>query len=136
MLLESLGLQPINVRLCGSIPRKDLGIVEDDNNDNGDPHKRVPSLRGAPWSLKDCVASDLRPSYSATTNGSTLALCDGLPGIVSQPNSRGTAMRSFVPTSGDDEVVITDYKPLSPVLEPPRWAVPAKGETRLEVSFN
>lgn len=135
MLNESFRLQPINVRLCGSIPRKELGNIVEDDNDNGDCHQRAVSLRGAPCPLPDCLTSDRRPSYFATTNGSTLAVCDGMSGLVSQPNSRGTAMRSLV-TSGEDAaaVLLMDHKPLSPVLEPPKWAVPAKGETRLEVS--
>jgi hypothetical protein len=132
MLHESLGLKPINVRLCGSIPRKELGnVVEDDNGDS------LVSLRGAPSRLPDYLAaSGHGPSYFATTNGSTLDLCDGLSGIVSQPNNRGTAMQSLNSRKRTDNgIVVTEDKPLGPVvLEPPKWAVPAKGETRLEVS--
>ena len=134
MLSESFRLQPINVRLCGSIPRKDFTIVEDD--DSSESSQRVDSLRGAPCSVPDCLTSDRRPSYFATTNGSTPAVCDAA--VISQSLSRDTNMRSLVDDEDDvakAAVLLMDHKPLSVVLEPPVWAVPAKGETRLEVSL-
>jgi len=104
-------LQPmsVNVRLCGSIPRKDL------------------TQTGAPCSLKGCLTSSnaLRPCF-ATTNGpnegSTLrksAICEALQGFLSHSNSL-ESMRA------------KQNAALGPVLEPPSWAVPAKGEARLE----
>ena len=66
----------INVRLCGAIPRGELG--------------------GAP---------------RRSTSESTHQLCDGLDGVLPQTNPFSTMK----------------------TLDIPEWAVPAKGETRLEV---
>jgi hypothetical protein len=95
-------LKPINVRLCGSIPRKDL-IIDDEQ-------------AGAPW----CRARS--SPFAMVANGPTPTLGERELIVVDQQQPPAT-MTSCV-----------DFKPLCPVLEPPAWAVPAQGETRLEVS--
>lgn len=100
------------MRLCGSIPRSAMA----DQLSCG--------LRGAPCPLSDLTSSDLNASQLAATNGptsefSTLSkssVYDGLSGIVAQNPSR----------------IPSDFPQQPPLYEPPSWAVPARGEARLE----
>ncbi|GKY92015.1 hypothetical protein MPSEU_000173100 [Mayamaea pseudoterrestris] len=118
MVNGSLGLKPINIRLCGSIPRHELNIVESDE--------------GARWSLGRRLSSVRGPSCFATTNGPTPTTSERLEPQFG--NDGETAM--MVPSmklSIDNGTIVTDDTAVGPVvLDPPKWAVPAKGETRLE----
>ena len=102
----------VNVRLCGSIPRTDMKDIRGagGGNNNGE----------APCSLKACLTSP--PLWGHRNNqgdARKMAICDALNGLA--------AKRGSVPCK--------QQLPLGPVLEPPSWAVPAKGETFLEVCF-
>jgi len=94
----------VDVRLCGSIPRSAMA-----------------GLRGAPCNpLSDLTSSDLNMSL-ATTNGSSSDLTlkpsvyHGLAGLVAHNPSMVRIVQSDLP-----------------LYEPPSWAVPARGEARLE----
>jgi len=110
---ESITTMSVDVRLCGSIPRRDM--------------KDVPS-QGAPPSLKSLTSrAKLLSTASrlAEVNGcksesthTTISLCDGLDGLIGHKNCMKDVQQ----------------QPLVPVLEPPSWATPAKGDARLEVS--
>ena len=110
----------VDIRLCGNIPRDELKV-----------------RFGAPCSL----ALTSRPGISALglaeTNG-----CPTLPKTVCDTAlSSGLILQNT--TNNNDGtnnnmvrgVLIEKHQQqaLAPVLEPPSWAVPARGETRLEV---
>jgi len=109
----------VDIRLCGNIPRKEL-----------QDHFTLP---GAPCILSALTsqAATLSTSCLAGANVSdnrypthhTTTLCDDLRGFVAHNKSN---MRS----------ALQETQPLSPLFEPPSWAVPARGETRLEVSLS
>lgn len=101
----------VDVGLCGSIPRSAMA------NQLG--------LRGAPCPLSDLTSSDLNASRLAVANGSasecpTLSKSSSyhsLSGIVAQ-NSSMARIQSDLSQQA--------------LYEPPSWAVPARGEARLE----
>lgn len=109
ILMKGLSLSEgisVNVRLCGSIPRGDFK-----------------SGAGAPRSVGGLTSSsdtlNVREGCkSGVSTLSTTAVCDRISDLTAQNYN----MRS----------VLTENQPLAPLLEPPVWAVPAKGETRLE----
>lgn len=100
----------VDVRLCGSIPRKDITdqLVQ----------------RSALCPLSDLTSSDLNASFLAANGPSSDHLThkalafDGLTNIASH-----TSMTR----------IQSDASSPAPVFEPPSWAVPAQGEARLEV---
>jgi len=119
---SSLTLSPVrvDVRLCGSIPRSDMV-------DRQGP-------RGAPCPLSDLSSSDLNASLTST-NGpssdklSTLSksstdLCQGLARMVAHNPSMARIENGLYQSPPPQQV---------PIYEPPTWAVPARGEARLEV---
>jgi FHA domain len=109
----ALPLSPVrvDVRLCGSIPRSDM------------PHQL--GLRGAPCPLSDLTSSDLNlaAANGSSSDASTLlksSSCDGPVGkLVAQQRSMAG--------------IPDDVSPPALIYEPPSWAVPARGEARLEV---
>ena len=110
----------VDIRLCGNIPRRDM-----------DEHLLRP--RGAPCSLSalpsgaktlstNCLAVDDALNEATPTHrtiGNTIGVCDGLTSLLLQNKNKAMG-------------VLQD-KPFVPLFEPPSWAVPARGETRLEV---
>lgn len=101
----------VDVTLCGSIPRSAMA-------------DRF-GLRGAPCPLSDLTSSDLNASLLAAANGSTSdcstlkpSVCHGLAGLVAQNPSMAR--------------IQSDPIHQAPLYEPPSWAVPARGEARLE----
>jgi FHA domain len=99
----------VDVRLCGSIPRSAMADQL--------------AVRGAPCPLSDLTSSDLNASHLAGTNGSSTlskpSAFHGLSGIQAQ-NSSSMAR------------IPCDLSQQAPLYEPPSWAVPARGEARLE----
>lgn len=99
----------VNVSLCGSIPRKDMAM----------------SLRHIHAPLTSLSSSDLNAPFlgheSSCKNGSNdnLPLYKGLLGLVAQNPSMARIHHE-------------QMQPSQPLLEPPSWAVPARGEARLE----
>ena len=111
-----LSLSPVrvDVRLCGSIPRRDITeqLVH----------------RGAPCPLGDLTSSDLNASGANSSSSErpthlkAASAFDGLADLVSQhPSMARIRCDSAAPPQQ------------LPVFEPPSWAVPAQGEARLEV---
>jgi FHA domain len=101
----------VDVRLCGSIPRSDM------------PHQL--GLRGAPCPLSDLTSSDLNlaAANGSSSDTSTLlkaSLCDGPVG-------------KFMAQQRSMARIPDDVSPPVLIYEPPSWAVPARGEARLEV---
>lgn len=93
----------VDVRLCGSIPRSAMS-----------------GLRGAPCNpLSDLTSSDLNTTL-ATTNGSS-SECSTL-----KPSVYHGVEAAHNPSMA--RLVQSDL----PLYEPPSWAVPARGEARLE----
>lgn len=98
----------VDVRLCGSIPRSAMADQL--------------AVRGAPCPLSDLTLSDLNASHLAGTNGSSTlskpSVYNGLSSIVAQNSSMAR--------------IPCDLSQQAPLYEPPSWAVPARGEARLE----
>jgi hypothetical protein len=114
----------VDVRLCGGIPRKDMK-----------DHQLVKES-GARCSLKvlashsvtslniACLAAN-GPTSDCSTSGSThrtIGVCDATSGLVHNNISLLQSTENM-------------FTPLSPLMEAPSWAVPARGESRLEVSL-
>lgn len=108
-------LMSVNVRLCGAIPRADMLTKP-----------------GAPCSLsvrlsKPSLAEDNRCGSEVSTLPTTTTT--SLPATISSFDENiscdndSNQMRGFMQTG---------RQPLGTILEPPSWAVPARGETRLE----
>ena len=102
----------VDIRLCGNIPRNEM---------------KARFCAPCPTTASTSHPGHLSTACLAETNGSPthrkITLCDrALTGIIIQNTDN---MRRGVLTE--------KQQPLAPVLEPPSWAVPAIGETRLEV---
>lgn len=105
----------VDIRLCGNIPRSDM--------------KGQLLSQGAPCSLAALrgEAKTLSTSRLAVTNAPddahsthrTIEVCESLPALLLHNKSE---MRG----------PLQEKQPLAPLFEPPSWAVPARGETRLE----
>lgn len=112
---DTLNTMTVDIRLCGNIPRNEMKVCF------GAPYPTTALTSQVPHLSTSCLAE---------TNGCpTLrktALCDQalLSGLIIQNSDN---MKRGVLTE--------KQQPLSPVLEPPSWAVPARWEARLEVSF-
>jgi len=112
----------VNVRLCGSVPRQDM--LSPRNAASSKEGGARPEL-----SLKARLTSPPSPfngGGTCNTGSSTLrktAVVDALQGFLHK-NTMKSLSGSF---EGND-----DSRPLGRILEPPVWAVPAQGETRLE----
>ena len=149
----------VNVRLCGSIPRKDLLTAASAMAASSSTSSS--RMGGAPCLLAACLTSR---GVFASANGSTddpptLAhLSKTAPNLLLPPTTTNSRCAD-VPTQydhnannssvmgGGSEVLLHQHsqqplphtvshepqQPLGLVLEPPTWAVPARGESRLEV---
>ena len=105
----------VDIRLCGNIPRNEMK-----------------AHFGAPYPT---TASTSHPEYLSTaclaeTNGPTLrkpnnSIDEAMDGLTIQKT-----INMLNVLSSEKQL------PLTPVLEPPSWAVPARVETRLEVRFS
>ena len=104
----------VDIRLCGDIPRNEMKARF------GAP---------CPTTALTSQAKHLSTSRLAVINGSpTLhktALCDQAFPVLTIQNTDNIMLQRNVLTEMQ--------QPFAPVLEPPSWAVPARGETRLEV---
>lgn len=148
----------VNVRLCGSIPRKDLLTAASAMAASSSTSSS--RMGGAPCLLAACLTSR---GVFASANGSTddpptLAhLSKTAPNLLLLPTTTNSRCAD-VPTQydhnannssvmgGGSEVLLHQHsqqplphtvshepqQPLGLVLEPPTWAVPARGESRLE----
>jgi hypothetical protein len=102
----------VDIRLCGNIPRHEMN-----------------ALFGAPYPATALTshADRLSTTCLAETNGPT-------PGPIRSDQVFATA------TTNSSNMLfaatVDKQSPLAPVLEPPSWAVPARGESRLEVKTN
>lgn len=96
----------VDIRLCGNIPRHEMN-----------------ALFGAPYPATALTshADRLSTTCLAETNGPT-------PGPIRSEEVLATTNYSINMLHAVDK-----QSPLAPVLEPPSWAVPARGESRLEV---
>lgn len=113
----------VDVRLCGSIPRKDM-------------EKHLLTENGARCSLTSLNVSPVNTTCLAAANGptsdhSTDRTIDSISGLV-QANDHNTTM----PSSPTTATLYPTSMPLAPLMEPPVWAVAARGESRLEVSYS
>ncbi|CAB9520403.1 Protein phosphatase 1 regulatory subunit 8 [Seminavis robusta] len=102
----------VDVRLCGSIPRSDMVTKL--------------GLRGAPCPLSILTSADLNASQLAETNA-----CDSST-LLKSSISEGPVGRFVAAQQRPMARIQSDLGPPAPVYEPPSWAVPARGEARLE----
>lgn len=146
-----IGKMTVNVSLCGAIPRSDM------------PSSLAPSFssdasRGA-QPLREKLSSLTSSALNAVSKYSCLAVVGCSNGqLICEGDDRSTRDSLSVVTSdrplssllsmtvsqsedSDDTIMLSSdssqarLQPLT-MVEPPRWAVPAKGESRLEVSFH
>jgi len=116
---DSKNTMSVDIRLCGNIPRDELKV-----------------RFGAPCSLTLTSRPGISALGLAETNGCpTLpkTVCDTSlsPGLILQNTTNNNDGTNNNMVRG---VLVEKHQQqaLAPVLEPPSWAVPARGETRLE----
>lgn len=97
----------VDIRLCGSVPRKDM------------------------IQSPTCLISAL------TTPGSTPPFCSmgARTGEGTSHSRQMVGLPSLTLQNKNNISTIPRYLQPSQAIEPPEWAVPARGETSLEVSF-
>jgi hypothetical protein len=116
----AIGKMTVNVSLCGAVPRGARENVTTNNfNKQGAP--APPASTHSP-SPKTCDRSKTAPFL----NGDNLKPSQLAISISHSEDSQDSNMTALI----NRQHVNTTL----PVVEPPRWAVPAKGEARLEVS--
>ena len=109
---SSVQTMTVDIRLCGNIPRRDMK-----QHFSGAQRSllALASQRGAPMTT-DC-STENNASDNDGSSHRTISLCDNISKVLqNQSNFRAQETPSTVP-----------------IIEPPSWAVPARGETRLEV---
>ena len=107
----------VDIRLCGNIPRRDM--EEHILGSQGAPCSLSALPSGANTLSTKCLAVDNALNDAAPTHR-TIGVCDGLTSLLLQNKTKAMG-------------VLQDKQPFVPLFEPPSWAVPARGETRLEV---
>jgi hypothetical protein len=125
----------VDVRLCGGIPRKDMKdqlFIKD----NGARCSLSALTSPSETSLNiSCLAAANGPTSDCSTHR-TIAVCDALSGLVMHNNQNITTI-----TNNNNNMLQTiennlqKSTPLAPLMDVPSWAVPARGESRLEVSL-
>ena len=104
----------VNIRLCGGIPRSDM------------------NCQGAPWQGLAKAGS-----HDNALNANALAVTirsknDGAAPAMATEESK---ISSYIPNKANNMGILTERQPFTPLFEPPAWAVPAVGLTRLEVRY-
>lgn len=110
----------VNVSLCGSISRKDIAFAIEARGS----HRPLKSITSS-----EINASFLPPSSSSGNTNHTFQIYEGLLGIVSQNPSLARIAHNEKQTRKHQ---LQQPQPSAPLYEPPSWAVPARGEARLE----
>lgn len=130
----SIGKMTVNVSLCGAIPRSDMPLSPAiTQNDKASAHvsgenvttfdlNKQGAQKGAPTPLVSLKTRDRSTIPAFVVNGDRPTTSLLSQAVSQSEDSQDTAMP------------VLDSRPPMPVIEPPRWAVPAKGEARLEVS--
>jgi hypothetical protein len=131
--LTSSPLTPVrvNVRLCGSVPREEMSLLSLNSHNSAPLVMRTSSGLNKQSScpdLKNNVSSEPWGSRGSSThhtiddtNCVAARLCLQLSNM-QHHEQQPQAMQSL-------------QRRISPTFEPPTWAVPATGESRLEVSM-
>lgn len=133
----SIGKMTVNVSLCGAIPRSDMAASP--SITESDRARAHPSLENiTTFDLNKQGAQKPDPTHSLS-----LKTCDRstIPAFVLSGDRPISLLSKAVSQSEDSEdsnLTRIDASSMRhqtiPIIEPPRWAVPAKGEARLEVS--
>jgi hypothetical protein len=122
----------VDVRLCGGIPRKDMKVQL--IKDNGARCSLSALTSRSETSLNiSCLAAANGPTSDCSTHR-TIAVCDALSGH-GMHNIKNTSMTTNTNNMLQTIENLQKSTPLAPLMEVPSWAVPARGESRLEVSL-
>jgi len=117
----------VNVRLCGSIPRVDLSSLMQQE------HKTENCARNAQSNF--CSLPKIPSSYSSQTkesNCSSHKFCSHLHTIQQQQITQHKKEPIRLPQHNFHSKEASTSRKQSPTYEAPSWAVPARGEARLE----
>jgi hypothetical protein len=132
--LTSSPLTPVrvNVRLCGSVPRQEMSSLSLNSNQSAPPVMPISqdlNKRSSGLDLKNNGSSESWDSLEGSThhtiedtNCVAALLCSQLSSMQHHHEEEPQAMQPL-------------QQRTSPTFEPPTWAVPATGESRLEVSM-
>lgn len=112
-LNDTLNTMTVDIRLCGNIPRNEMKAHF------GAPYPTTASTSQSGYLSTACLAE---------TNGPTLRKLNHCSDEVLDGLTIQKTINMLNVLSSEKQL------PLTPVLEPPSWAVPARVETRLEVS--
>jgi hypothetical protein len=124
----------VDVRLCGGIPRKDI-LKDQLIKDNGARCSSSALTSRSETSLNiSCLAAANGPTSDYSTHR-TIAVCDAISGVVTHNNKNTPITTNNNNMLRTIENNFTQSTPLAPLMEVPSWAVPARGESRLEVSL-
>jgi len=124
-ILPSQTAQPqvkVNVRLCGSIPR--LALSEKQELYVPKSLQSLPMFPSSP--SKQGNSSMFHLDGNKDENDAATKLCTDLSSIRRQQHESSQPQHNFYPGT------TTSSRPMRPSYEAPSWAVPAKGEARLE----
>lgn len=131
--LTSSPLTPVrvNVRLCGSVPRQEMSLLSLNS------HQGAPLVMPTSNDLsKQSSSSDLKNNVSSESwdslESSTLHTIDDTNCVAALLCSQLSKMQHH---EQEPQALQPLQHRLSPTFEPPTWAVPATGESRLEVSM-
>jgi hypothetical protein len=110
---DNINTMTVDIRLCGNIPRHEMK-----------------SRFGAPYPTTALTsqADFLSTACLAETNGPTLRKINHCNNEALESLTNQKHLNMLNGLSSEKQL------PLTPVIEPPSWAVPARLETRLEVS--
>jgi hypothetical protein len=109
---DNINTMTVDIRLCGNIPRNEMKAHF------GAPYPTTALTSQADYLSTACLAE---------TNGPTLRK-------INRCSDEALEGLTIQKTINMLNVLSTEKQlPLTPVLEPPSWAVPARVETRLEV---
>ena len=133
----SIGKMTVNVSLCGAIPRSDLPpSPAPTQSDTASAHALRENITTSHLNKQGALkpASTHSLSLKPSDRSKTPALIlngDNLPSLLSKTVSQSEDSEDTAPIMPR----LSASRPqIIPFIEPPRWAVPAKGEARLEVS--
>lgn len=104
----------VNIRLCGGVPRSEL--------------------KGAPWPRLAKAGSHDNARNANTMHVSVRSKNDGAPPAIALNKIEVPPTFHQNNHDNNEKGILTQCQPFAPVFEPPSWAVPGVGLTRLEVS--
>ena len=121
----------VNVRLCGSIPRFALSMMQQEATNRSQNAPSLPMFPSSSSNRQDSFSTSMITVSEKGENCLGKELCSQLCSVQQQPLKQQTQpQHNFFP-----ETTKCTHRRTPPTYEAPSWAVKATGESRLEVSM-